>query len=213
MSDPRPTAVRPGLWMRSGGRRVPALAAALCLLVACAAVGRARAAESSAEQARPVTLAFSGGYRIFNHQVDLKNEAAFGARLGLGIAPRVEVALDFELSDPLRGATGRPASVSALRALLRVDALRGSIRPYAIAGVGGLLMNFDDSPDFSSGALTAGVGVEHALSGRMIARLEATGDFYRAQVDKYDNGGTIVARTGRTTNGLGTISLALGTRF
>ncbi len=213
MSDPRPTAVRPGLWMRSGGPAVPALAAGLCLVLACAGVRAALAADASAEESRPVTLAFSGGYRIFNHQVDLKNEAAFGARLGLGIVPRLEVALDFELSDPLRGATGRPASISALRALVRVDALRGPTRPYAIAGVGGLLMNFDDSPDFSSGALTVGVGIEHGLGGGMFARLEGTADFYRAQVEKYDNGGTVVGTTGRTTNGLGTISLGLGTRF
>src|SRR5512135_2592794 len=60
MSDPRPTAVRPGLWMRSGGRRVPALAAGLGLLLACACPSPARAADASAGQTRPVTLAFSG---------------------------------------------------------------------------------------------------------------------------------------------------------
>ncbi len=213
MNDPRPTPVRPGLWMRSGGTRVPALAAGLCLLVACAAPGPARAADATAEQTRPVTLAFSGGYRIFSRQLGLQNDAAFDLRLGLGVARRASIALDYGLCDPLREVTRQPASVNALRALARVDILEGALRPYVLAGMGGFLINFHDAPDYSEGSLTAGAGIERDLSPRLVLRVEGTADFYRSELITYDAGGNVLTRSARLTNALGTISAGLGVRL
>ena len=52
-----------------------------------------------------------------------------------------------------------------LRALARVDLSRGSVRPYAIGGLGGLLFQFRDAPNAGVGTMVLGVGAEARFAG------------------------------------------------
>ncbi len=183
------------------------------VLAAALLAAPAPALADAAGAARAVTLSISGGYRIFSHQLALQNDAALGARIGLKVVPRLQVALDYVLSDPLRKSTGKPASVSALRALVRFDALSGDTRAYLIAGAGGLLVNFTDSADYSTGALTAGVGVERRLAPNITLRLEGTSDLYRTEAVTYGPGGAEISRSTRVTNALGALAAGLGVEF
>jgi hypothetical protein len=162
---------------------------------------------------RSVSASAGGGYRIWSRQLGLENDAALSLRLGLSVTERLAVSLDYVLSAPIRKATQQSASVSALRALVRYDVWRGPVRPYLIAGAGGFLANFDDSNDFSTGALTFGAGVERPLGGGSFLAVEASTDLYRSEVVHYDMGGAVLSRSPRTTNALGTLGVSLGTRF
>lgn len=191
-------------------RSSPARVLGLALLAGAA---WALPALASGDSGRPASLVLSGGYRIFNHQLGLQNDAALGVRVGLGVAPRFQLAIDYVLSDPLRASTHKPSSVSALRALARYDVLPGATRAYVVAGAGGLLVNFTDAPDYSTGALTAGVGLERHLTPRMILRLEGTADLYRAEIVAYDPGGAELSRSARLTDALAAISAGIGVEF
>lgn len=166
-----------------------------------------------AAQDRPVSADAGGAYRIFSRQLGLENDAGLSLRLGLGVTERLTIALDYALSVPLRKETGQSASVSALRALARYVVWRGPVSPYVIAGGGGFLVNFQDSNDYSTGEITVGAGAERALGGRAFLRLEASADLYRSEVVRYDLGGNVLSRAPRTTNALGSLGVALGTRF
>lgn len=192
-----------------GARLIGASGLALAaLLLLGAAAPRVRASED-----RPVSISAGGGYRIWSRQLGLENDAALSLRLGLWITERLAVSLDYVLSAPIRRATQQSASVSALRALARYDVWRGPVRPYLFAGAGGFLANFNDSNDFSTGALTFGAGVERPLGRRSFLTVEASTDLYRSEVVHYDIGGAVLSRSPRTTNALGTLGVSLGTRF
>jgi len=182
------------------------MAAILCLLLL-------PAARAAASGDRPVSASAGGAWRIFSSQLGLESDAGLSLRLGLGVMDRLEVALDYSLSAPLRETTQQSASVSALRALARYEVWQGPIRPYVIAGGGGFLVNFDDSSDYSTGAVTLGAGVERRLGPRAFLRLEGTADLYRSEVVRYDLGGNVRSRAPRTTNALGSLGVFLGTRF
>lgn len=185
----------------------PRAFAALLALLALASAGPAAAGD------RPVSVSGGAAWRIFSSQLGLENDAGLSLRLGLGVTDRLEVALDYSLSDPLRKVTQQSASVSALRALARYEVWQGAVRPYVLAGGGGFLVNFNDSSDYSTGALTVGLGIERRLGPSAFLRVEGSADLYRSEVVRYDIGGNVESRAPRTTNALGTFSASLGTRF
>jgi hypothetical protein len=194
------------------GRAARLIRASTLVLAALLLLGPA-APRAGASEDRPASISAGGGYRIFSRQLGLENDAALSLRLGLGLTERLTVSLDYVLSAPIRKATQQSASVSALRALVRYDVWRGPVRPYLIAGAGGFLANFDDSNDFSTGALTLGAGVDRPLGRRSFLTVEASTDLYRSEVVHYDIGGAVLSRSPRTTNALGTLGVSLGTRF
>lgn len=183
--------------------------AALLLLI-LVPHGRSDAAE---ERQRPVTFAATGGVRLFNNDLDLKDDASFGARLGIGVSDRWGVILDFVASHPVRRSTGQEAPIDALRALARGNILTGRVRPYLIAGMGGILFFFNDAGDSAEGAMTFGGGVDFRIARRAFAYLEGSADVYRADGIVYAPTGVVYQTQPRKTESLGTISLGIGLEF
>ncbi len=176
------------------------------LLLASALLASRSAAAPGDPNERSITLGVSGGLRVFNSQLGLQNNAAAGLRVGLGVTERLTVSLDYVFSAPVRENTDVIAGVSALRSLLRVDLMAGRTRPYLIAGVGGVMFNFGDARDFSTGTLTGGLGISHRFDRRHSISIEATEDAYRARTEEFTLTGSLLRTGPRTTNGLGTIA-------
>jgi hypothetical protein len=162
---------------------------------------------------RPVTLQAGGGVRLFDPELGFDASPCAGLRLGLGVTNHVSFALDYVFSAPARLSTDRIAYISALRGLARIDFLSGATRPYAIAGVGGVLMNFGDARDYSTGTLTGGLGISRLLGSHHVLAIEGTGDVYATRIEYFDLVGQPLYKGPRTHQAMGTISANLGFRF
>jgi opacity protein-like surface antigen len=156
-------------------------------------------AVTHAEGVRPFTLGVHAGVRLFEEDLDLEDEVAFGLRAGLGASERFSVLLDFLQCSPARTTTGAQASVSALRGLTQARLLLGTVRPYLVAGVGGVLFNFDDTSDTAVGTITAGGGLEMSLGKRADLYAEGSADFYRARPVSYSSEGDVLSSGERDT--------------
>ena len=173
-----------------------------------------RGAQAFDEQStRSAFFEATGGWRIFNSQLGLKNDVSEGVRVGLGLGSRVFLITDFSVSGADRKVGSGTATVHALRTLLRVDVLSGATRPYVVSGAGGILFDFNDAQDYATGALTLGYGIEQRFGGRARVSLEGDVDFYRNRTIVYNSIGQEVSRSPRTTQGLGALALGLGLAF
>ena len=152
-----------------------------------------------AQSTRPFTVGVQGGVRLFEEGLDLEDDVAFGLRVGMGASERFSVLLDFMQSSPARTTTGAQASVSALRGLTQTRLLLGTVRPYVLAGLGGVLFNFDDTSDTAVGAVTLGGGLEMRLGTRASLYGEGSADLYRARSVSYSPEGEILSSTERDT--------------
>jgi hypothetical protein len=183
------------LWM-------PALAATLL----------AEAVPAAASE-RPITVQVGGGVRSFNRELGLGDDFCAGIRMGLGITDRASIGLDFLYSAPVRISTNRTASISALRAVARLDLLVGATRPYVFGGVGGVSMNFNDAHDSSGGTLTGGLGVSRSIGRSHFVSLEGSADLYASRVEYYDLEGRVIYVGPRTFQALKTVAVNVGVRF
>jgi opacity protein-like surface antigen len=152
-----------------------------------------------AQDARPFSVGVQGGVRLFEEGLDLEDDVALGLRVGMGASERFSVLLDFMQSSPARMTTGAQASVSALRGLTQTRLLLGTVRPYVLAGLGGVLFNFDDTSDTAVGAVTLGGGLEMRLGTRASVYGEGSTDIYRARSVSYSPEGEVLSSTERET--------------
>jgi opacity protein-like surface antigen len=157
------------------------------------------AVPAAAQSTRPFSLSVQGGARVFENDLDLEDDVAFGLRVGMGASERFSVLLDFVQTSPARTTTGAQASVSALRGLTQGRLLLGTIRPYLLAGLGGVLFNFDDTSDTAVGAVTVGGGVEMRLGTRALLYGEGSADLYRARSVAYSPEGEVLSSSERDT--------------
>jgi hypothetical protein len=169
--------------------------------------------DAAEDQQRPVTFAVTGGARFFNEDLDLNTDVSFGARLGIGLSDRWAVLLDFVASHPIRESTQELAPIDALRALARANILTGKIRPYAIAGIGGILFFFDDAANAAEGSVTFGGGIDYRIARRATVYLEGSTDLYRPDGVIYTPTGIVYQTEPRETQFLGTISIGVGVEF
>src|SRR5262245_58605232 len=100
---------------------------------------------------RPVIVGITIGARFFNDDLELGNDFAFGGRVGMGLGPRWALITDFIACHPSRDETAVAAYVDALRLLGRYNFKTGTFRPYAVAGIGGVLFLFHVKPAHSGG--------------------------------------------------------------
>lgn len=184
------------------------LAFALALILLAALCGRAQA-----QNTRPFTVGVQGGVRLFEEGLDLEDDVAFGLRVGMGASERFSVLLDFVQSSPARTTTGAQASVSALRGLTQARLLLGTVRPYLVAGLGGVLFNFDDTSDTAVGAVTVGGGLEMKLGTRASLYGEGSADIYRARSVSYSPEGEVLSTTERDTQTAWTALAGLQVEF
>ncbi len=189
---------------RAAAKQMAWMLATALLFAAPATPARAFASD------RPLTLQVGGGLRTFNSQLGLRENASMGLRMGLGVTDRLSFALDYVFSAPPRENTDIIAGVSALRGLARFDILSGNTRPYVIAGVGGVLFNFGDARDYSTGTLTVGYGLSRRLGSHNVISIEASADVYRARTEEFTLTGSLLSSGPRSYQGLGTITAAVG---
>lgn len=187
--------------------RLAAVALLAATLATAAAPGLARAAEW-----HPV-FALTGGARFFRGDVDLNTDAAYGIRAALVEERHVGLVLDYSETRTTRDATARAAEVRSLRAIGRFHALRGPVRPYALAGLGGVLLRFHDTPSAALGTLTAGAGAELRLGERWRPFIEGTMDFYDYEPAFYSSSGAAAYWGQRGRSWIDTIMIGLAVAF
>lgn len=170
-------------------------------------------AESAPDQPRPFTAAAVIGVRLIDEDLGFENDISLGARIGLGVSSRWSVLLDFVASHPVREVTGAMAAVDALRALARANILTGRVRPYLLAGIGGILFDFGDAPSMARGALTLGAGADFRIARKAFVFLEGSADGYQAGEVVYTLTGDAYLVEPQETHVLGTISLGVGAEF
>lgn len=191
------------LWMR----RTPLLFAAL--FAACP-LSVARADDYPP---RPVHAALTGGVRTFEKRLDLNTDIAVGLRVGMGLSRRTSFLIDAVHTTPVRKTTGRLAHITGLRALVQYRLLTSDVRPYLLAGVGGILFDFDDTYDTATGALTGGGGIEFRVARQVQVFGEASADFYRDRSVIYSALGAVVSSGERRTDTAGTFLAGITVSF
>lgn len=167
-------------------------------LFALLAAGAGLPQPASAE--RTLVVAPVVGVRSFEDDLDLENEASIGFRFGVHTSERISVLVDYVHSVPARGATGQLAYITGLRSLAQVRLLTGPLRPYVVAGVGGVLFNFSDANDTAGGALMLGGGLEVKPWSRTAVFAEGSVDLYRSREVVYSSTGDELSVGPRQTN-------------
>jgi hypothetical protein len=162
---------------------------------------------------RPVIVGITIGARFFNDDLELGNDFAFGGRVGMGLGPRWALITDFIACHPSRDVTAVAAYVDALRLMGRYNFKTGTFRPYAVAGIGGVLFIFNDTPTTSGGALTAGLGADYRVAPQTRLFVEATRDFYSEQNITYDIEGNPAYTGDEKIKALGTICTGISVEF
>lgn len=147
---------------------------------------------------RSLELGTTAGMRWFSESVSLDEDLSLSLRLGIRTGSIFTLWIDLSQTHPEGKYSRETSLVSSLRALGQVD-LRttGPVRPYLLAGVGGLVFDFGDRTDAAFGTLTAGGGVGVMVGERTRLFLEGTADFFWADETRYDVTGRPINTTDR----------------
>ncbi len=168
---------------------------------------------ASATEWRPV-LSAVGSWRFFSDAMDLRSEWGYGARFGLESTSRFSLFIDYVECKTWRRGSFRSAEVMALRALARVDLLRGrTVRPYAIGGLGGLLFQFRDAPNAGVGTMVFGLGAEGRFAERWRVFAEGGLDHFYYEPVIYSPTGSRISTGERGADVVGTASIGIGRTF
>lgn len=162
---------------------------------------------------RPLVVAPCAGFRSFEDDLDLEDEVSIGARFGVRTSERITVLLDYVHTVPARETTGELAYITGLRSLAQVRLLTGPLRPYVLAGVGGVLFNFSDANDTAGGTLTLGGGVELKPWSRTAVFAEGSVDLYRSREVIYSSTGEELSSGPRRTNQILGIAAGVSVEF
>jgi len=153
------------------------------------------------------------GIRSFESKLDLEDEAAIGFRLGMTTGDRVTVLVDYLHTAPVRTATGQRSHITGLRTLAEINVLTGSVRPYVLAGFGGVLFDFADANDTGSAAGTIGLGLGFKPWHRTSLFLEGSLDFYRSQEVIFSPTGSALFLGPRSTDQITTLEAGAALEF
>lgn len=182
------------------------------LLVGLAACTLVAPPPGSATEWRPV-LSPVGSWRFFSDEMSLRSEWGYGARFGLESSSRFSLFIDYVECKTWRRVSSRSAEVMALRALARVDLGRGSVRPYAIGGLGGLLFQFRDAPNAGVGTMVLGVGAEARFAEGWRVFGEGSLDHFYYEPVLYSATGIPYSTGQRGADVIGTASIGIGRAF
>lgn len=203
---PRGNAVSRLVWMRR-------LFAMFALAGAAAGGWPALAPRAAAAAEWHPTFALTGGVRFFRGDVDLDTDVAYGARAALVEERHVGVVVDYCETRTIRDATQHAADVRSLRAFGRFQVLRGPVRPYALAGLGGVLIQFKDTPSAALGTFTAGAGVETRIGPRWRPFIEWTMEIYDYEPVFYTSTGSVYTQGQRGRSWIDTLAAGLAVAF
>lgn len=162
---------------------------------------------------RKVTFAPVVGARLFEEDLDLETDIAFGARIGMELSPRWGMLFDFVASHPVRTSSGREVVIDCMRVLAKVNLVTGETRPYVIAGIGGGMFLFPDTPNTAEGMLTVGLGLERQVGNRLAVFVESSADMFRSETVIYTPSGGEYLVEPRETHILGTACIGLSLEF
>ena len=171
------------------------------------------ASPATAQSDRPISVAPTIGYRNFDSELDLNGEITAGLRFGVDASPKFGILMDYVYTSPSRESSGGSANVHAMRALAKYRLLTSSVRPYLLAGVGGLLFDFEDTFDTASFTLSLGGGAEYRLGSRASLFAEASADGYRARTVTYSSTGEELESTERETQAVMTATAGIAVEF
>lgn len=166
-----------------------------------------------ARQGRSIIIGTTIGARFFPEELQLGNDFAFGGRVGLGLNRRWAILLDFVAAHTYRESNGDAAYVDALRILGRANLLTGRFRPYVLAGGGGLLFLFQDTPTTAGAAATFGLGADYRLAPQTFVFVESSLDLYSQENIEYDFYGDVVFWGEERARTLGALSAGIGVEF
>jgi hypothetical protein len=151
--------------------------------------------------------------RTFPEVLALDATFSFGGRVGVGIDDRWGLIFDFVACHTTRETTLAVAYVDALRALGRFNLATGRVRPYLVAGIGGIWFLYHDASTTAGGALTLGGGIDYHLASRTRIFLEGSTDLYSHEEILYSAEGHPVFAGPETMEMLGTVSMGIGVEF
>jgi hypothetical protein len=152
-------------------------------------------------------LGLTIGIRTFDDNTGLGDDFSFGGRGGLNLGPRIAIIADFVASHPSRDSATPAVYVDAFRMLVRYNIVTGTLRPYVLAGGGGVFFLFHDAPTRSMPAWTGGLGADYQIAPKTRAFVELSGDRYSEQDVSYDLEGTPVFTGDEQTRSLSTLSV------
>jgi hypothetical protein len=168
----------------------------------------------AAEQERPVVASVTMGARFFSEDLGLQTALSYGARVDMSFSSRVGMIFDFVDAQPLLSYGYESATVPALRALLRVNALEGKYRPYALLGPGGLLLQYPKGFTTGAATVTFGAGLEGRFGPKARVFVEGTLDlFWVEDVVYYFPGYPPIQVHPRESEDTGTICAGVGLEF
>jgi len=147
------------------------------------------------------------GLRGFDDSSSLGDDFSFGGRAGLNLGSRLSVLADFLASHPSRNSATPAVYVDALRMLVRYNIREGSLRPYVLAGAGGLFFLYHDTPTRSMRAWTGGLGVDYRIAPETRAFFELSRDLYSEQDVSYDSDGTPAFAGEEQTRSMSAVSI------
>jgi hypothetical protein len=166
-----------------------------------------------AQPDRSIQVGLFAGGRSFASRLDLSSEFAGAVRIGLDLGHHASLLMDAVHTTPRRTTTDAFTRVTSVRTLIQYRFLPGTIHPYAIGGLGGMLFDFEDTPDASGGTLTGGVGVEWRLNRRFALFGEGSLDWYLNRYVMYAPTGERLTVSDRTTERVRTFGAGLLARF
>ena len=189
---------------RSGVRGSVRWTLLLTLLLPCSV-----RAEGASVKARSGMVGLAIGIRGFDESSSLGDDFSFGGRGGLNLGSHISIIADFLASHPSRAAVTPAVHVEALRMLVRYGIHAGDLRPYVLAGAGGVFFLYHDGPTRSMPAWTGGVGADYRIAPSTRAFLELSGDLYSEQDVSYDSEGMPVFTGEERTRSQSALSFGL----
>jgi len=149
------------------------------------------------------------GIRGFDESSSLGDDFSFGGRGGLNLGSHISILADFLASHPSRDSVTPAVHVDALRMLVRYGIRAGDLRPYVLAGAGGVFFLYHDAPTRSMPAWTGGMGADYRIAPNTRAFLELSGDLYSEQDVSYDSEGMPVFTGEERTRSQSALSFGL----
>jgi hypothetical protein len=170
---------------------------------------------ADATEDRPIVVSVTAGLRTFNDDLGLQDAFAYGARVDMAFSSRVGMIFDFVDAQPVLLTDYATATVPALRALFRVNILEGKYRPYALAGGGGMLIQYPDDVSTGAATVTFGAGLEGRFGKQARVFVEGTADIFWAEpyTSPAGPGYPGIQVSPRQTESAGTICAGAGLEF
>ena len=150
------------------------------------------------------------GVRFYGENISVEDDLYGSLRLGLRTGSRFTLWTEVIHGEPSGTYSRERAYITGLRMLGQLDLrTRGAVRPYVLAGVGGVYFNFGDRFDASFGTITGGAGVHVRTGARTGIFAEGSVDVLRAREARYSLTGYPIYAGRSYTESIAAVSLGV----